>query len=54
MTLPDGSIVKSGVTVHALESMALNGVASSTPEFHPEPIDGECSVDVDWWLKPSA
>lgn len=54
VTLPDGSIVKSGVTVHALVRMALNGAASSTPDFHPEPIDVECSVDVDWWLKPSA
>lgn len=31
-----------------------NGAASSMPDLHPEPIDVECSVDVDWWLKPSA
>lgn len=31
-----------------------NGAASSMPDLHPEPIEVECSVDVDWWLKPSA
>jgi len=31
-----------------------NGAASSMPDLHPEPIDVECSVDVDWRLKPSA
>ena len=31
-----------------------NGAASSMPDLHPEPIDVECSVDVDWWLRPSA
>lgn len=31
-----------------------NGAASSMPDLHPEPIDVECGVDVDWWLKPSA
>lgn len=31
-----------------------NGVASSMPDLHPEPIDVKCSVDVDWWLKPLA
>lgn len=30
------------------------GAASSMPDLHPEPIDVACSVDVDWWLKPSA
>lgn len=33
---------------------APNGAASSMPDLHPESIDVECSVDVDWWLKPSA
>lgn len=27
---------------------------SSMTDLHPEPIDVECNVDVDWWLKPSA
>ena len=31
-----------------------NGAASSMLDLHPEPIEVECSVDVDWWLKPSA
>lgn len=31
-----------------------NGSAGSMPDLHPEPIDVACSVDVDWWLKPSA
>ena len=35
-------------------SATPNGAASSMPDLHPEPIDVECSVDVDWWLKPSA
>ena len=35
-------------------SAAPNGAASPMPDLHPEPIDVECSVDVDWWLKPSA
>lgn len=30
------------------------GAASSMPDLHPEPIDVACSVEVDWWLKPSA
>ena len=28
--------------------------ASSMPDLHPKPVDVERSVDVDWWLKPSA
>ena len=35
-------------------SATPNGAASSMSDLHPEPIDVECSVDVDWWLKPSA
>ena len=30
------------------------GAASSMPDLHPKPMDVERSVDVDWWLKPSA
>lgn len=39
---------------YADASATPNGAASSMPDLHPESIDVECSVDADWWLKPSA
>lgn len=31
-----------------------SGTEDSMPELQPEPIDVECSVGIDWWLKPLA